>query len=159
MRARAMQTINLSRRRRGAPQSLLSPTPHTHASTLSSLSHTMISPAQLPDASATDLSPLLGALLEALPVPLARLVEQSSVAMSDLAHAERPTSYEGLLDVARFCIDEDPGWTDAQRAELLGGHPRIGEKKGVSTTSALEQANAGGDEEQSRKTDERELYD
>lgn len=46
-------------------------------------------------------------------------------------------SYNALIDAA---IRELEGWPHGQKASFLGGHPRIGEIKGLSALSASEQA-------------------
>ncbi|KAI9458150.1 Oxo-4-hydroxy-4-carboxy-5-ureidoimidazoline decarboxylase [Lactarius psammicola] len=46
-------------------------------------------------------------------------------------------SYNALIDTA---IRELEGWPHGQKASFLGGHPRIGEIKGLSALSASEQA-------------------
>lgn len=46
-------------------------------------------------------------------------------------------SYNALIDTA---IHELDGWPHGQKASFLGGHPRIGEIKGLSALSASEQA-------------------
>jgi 2-oxo-4-hydroxy-4-carboxy--5-ureidoimidazoline (OHCU) decarboxylase len=46
-------------------------------------------------------------------------------------------TYNALIDLA---ISELEGWPHGQQASFLGGHPRIGEIKGLSALSASEQA-------------------
>ncbi|KAI9451841.1 Oxo-4-hydroxy-4-carboxy-5-ureidoimidazoline decarboxylase [Russula earlei] len=46
-------------------------------------------------------------------------------------------TYNALIDIA---IRELEGWPYGQQASFLGGHPRIGEVKGLSALSASEQA-------------------
>ncbi|KAI0305798.1 Oxo-4-hydroxy-4-carboxy-5-ureidoimidazoline decarboxylase [Multifurca ochricompacta] len=46
-------------------------------------------------------------------------------------------TYNALIDIA---IKELKGWPHVQQANFLGGHPRIGEVKGLSALSASEQA-------------------
>lgn len=46
-------------------------------------------------------------------------------------------TYNALIDIA---INELDGWPHGQQATFLGGHPRIGEIKGLSALSASEQA-------------------
>ncbi|MCO5598585.1 hypothetical protein L7F22_052682 [Adiantum nelumboides] len=102
---------------------------------------TLISPQALPEAQATSLSPLFTRLLEVrTKKQLERLSIECQEAIVSLPESDRPDSYEGLLDVARFCIDDEPGWPDEDKAILLGGHPRIGAKKGtMSSESEKEQ--------------------
>ncbi len=47
---------------------------------------------------------------------LADLSSQSAAAIADLPEDSRPESYEGLLVVARFCVEDEPGWEATQRA-------------------------------------------
>jgi 2-oxo-4-hydroxy-4-carboxy--5-ureidoimidazoline (OHCU) decarboxylase len=46
-------------------------------------------------------------------------------------------TYHALIDIA---ISELDGWPHGQQADFVGGHPRIGEIKGLSALSASEQA-------------------
>ena len=46
-------------------------------------------------------------------------------------------TYNALIDIA---ISELDGWPHGQQADFVGGHPRIGEIKGLSALSASEQA-------------------
>ena len=52
------------------------------------------------------------------------------------SRAQRRT-YHALVDVA---ISELDGWPHGRQADFVGGHPRIGEIKGLSALSASEQA-------------------
>lgn len=111
------------------------------------------SPESIPQLSAASLAPILRALLEAPLKPLTSLSEQCTEAISALPPDARPTSYEGLSDVARFCVEDEPGWEEAERAQLIAGHPRIGErtdKKGaeeMSEESRKEQTVGGAADE------------
>lgn len=98
-------------------------------------------PSELPTLSSpSSLSPILVRLLECPASALSLLSTQMITSLKELPEEDRPTSYEGLLDVARFCVEEEPGWTTEQRAMLIGGHPRIGRpSKNVSAVSAMEQ--------------------
>jgi hypothetical protein len=97
-------------------------------------------PEELPTASTPSLSSLLGRLLELHSAShLQRLSEESQQAVVSLPEEDRPTTYEGLLDVARYCIDDAPGWDDKDKQVLVGGHPRIGAKGKISESSKAEQ--------------------
>lgn len=112
-------------------------------------------PATLPVARKAYLSPLLARLLELHSKEhLSSLAEQCQEAVATLPDTDRPTTYEGLLDVARFCIDDEPGWPSSSKAVLLAGHPRIGAKvpmagagQGMSKSSQTEQQAATVDVE------------
>lgn len=106
----------------------------------------LVEPAALPSASAVDVGRVLSQLLELhAQQQLTSLSDQCLDAISSLPSEDRPTSYEGLLDVARYCIDEEPGWKSGDKAVLLSGHPRIGQptstkdKQGMSESSRKEQ--------------------
>lgn len=105
----------------------------------------LIEPSALPSASSADVGQLLSRLLELhAEKQLTSLSDQCLEAISSLPTEDRPTSYEGLLDVARYCIDEEPGWDAQDKAVLLSGHPRIGQpaqstKEGMSESSRAEQ--------------------
>ncbi|KAN0059926.1 hypothetical protein ACQY0O_007899 [Thecaphora frezii] len=87
---------------------------------------TCLQPTQIPDASPDQLALILLRLLECPTELLPTLASQCATAIADLPDEDRPRSFEGLLDVARFCVDDDPGWDVPHRAKFLGGHPRIG---------------------------------
>jgi len=59
-----------------------------------------------------------------------------TIAANEGSHIPR-RSYNALIDTA---ISELEGWPHGQKASFLGGHPRIGEIKGLSALSASEQA-------------------
>lgn len=86
----------------------------------------MLSPEKIPTATSDQLSPVLLRLLECPTSLLPDLASQCAAAISDLPDDSRPETYEGLIDVARFCVEEDPGWETERRAQFIGGHPRIG---------------------------------
>jgi len=74
-------------------------------------------------------------LFEPSPALLEFLVPSvvATIAASQIPHR----SYNALIDTA---IRELEGWPHGQIAGFLGGHPRIGEIKGLSALSAREQA-------------------
>lgn len=101
---------------------------------------TLISPQALPTAQASALRPLFARLLELhSDKHLTQLAGQCQESIVTLPESDRPESYEGLLDVARYCVDEEPGWSDEDKAILLGGHPRIGARGKMSASSQKEQ--------------------
>ncbi|KAL9935412.1 hypothetical protein V8E36_005760 [Tilletia maclaganii] len=90
-------------------------------------SHTFLAPSQLgQEPSPEALAALLLHLLECPASQLPTLTAQSIEAIKELPADARPRSYEGLLDVARFIIEDEPGWSIEERAAFVGGHPRIG---------------------------------
>ncbi|PWN52766.1 hypothetical protein IE53DRAFT_384779 [Violaceomyces palustris] len=86
----------------------------------------IIKPSHIPNASPEQLAPVLLRLLECPTQLLPTLSQQCHLAIAELPLEDRPTSYEGLIDVARFCVDDEPGWEVDQKAMFVGGHPRIG---------------------------------
>lgn len=116
-------------------------------------SHVVLRPSEIPSISSADaVAPLLLRLLECPVEILPTLASQVLTSLQELPQEDIPTSYEGLIDVARFCVEEEPGWTLRQRAQLIGGHPRIGRQKvAISATSAKEQ----GDQRTSEETYQR----
>jgi len=61
----------------------------------------------------------------------------ATIAAANLESQIPHRSYNALIDTA---IHELEGWPHGQKASFLGGHPRIGEIKGLSALSASEQA-------------------
>ncbi|KAK0551643.1 hypothetical protein OC861_000120 [Tilletia horrida] len=109
---------------------------------------TLPSPAELSQSlTKQSLAPLLLHLLECPTEQLPTLTEQSIAAIQELPASARPRSYEGLLDVARFIIEDEPGWSTEQRARFVSGHPRIGAplqpNADISDTSRAEQLKGG----------------
>lgn len=77
-------------------------------------------------------------LFEPSPALFEFLVPSVLSTMAENAGSETPRrSYNALIDAA---IRELEGWPHGQKAIFLGGHPRIGEIKGLSALSASEQA-------------------
>ncbi len=96
-------------------------------------------PSRIPSLPAAALEPVLQRLLESPAALSAKLAQQSFDAIASLAPPpsgggeegegeddERPVTFEGLLDVARYCVDDEPGWTTDEKVQLVGGHPKIG---------------------------------
>lgn len=50
---------------------------------------------------------------------------------------KRPSTYAGLVDLSE---QEISTWSDEEKADFIGGHPRIGEVANLSKLSAAEQA-------------------
>ncbi|SOV03675.1 uncharacterized protein UDID_05502 [Ustilago sp. UG-2017a] len=99
-----------------------------------------IPPGQIPDATPDQLSPILLRLLECPKELLPDLASQSAAAIAELPEDARPESYEGLLDVARFCVEDEPGWEVGRRAKFIGGHPRIGAPLNAPTSGLSEES-------------------
>ncbi|CAD6890520.1 unnamed protein product [Tilletia controversa] len=110
-------------------------------------SQSYLAPSQLAQSPTPEaLAPLLSHLLECPAEQLPTLTEQSIAAINDLPADARPRSYEGLLDVARFIVEDEPGWPTAERARFVAGHPHIGaplQQGAVSDTSKAEQLQGG----------------
>ena len=60
----------------------------------------------------------------------------TAIIANTASHAPRRT-YHTIIDIAISELDE---WPCGQQADFVGGHPRIGEIKGLSALSASEQA-------------------
>ncbi|GAC93702.1 thermoresistant gluconokinase [Pseudozyma hubeiensis SY62] len=104
------------------------------------MSATIIAPGEIPNATPEQLSPILLRLLECPKELLSDLSSQSAAAIADLPQDSRPESYEGLLDVARFCVEDEPGWEAERRAKFIGGHPRIGAPLNAPTSELSEES-------------------
>ncbi|CDR87402.1 uncharacterized protein SPSC_00528 [Sporisorium scitamineum] len=100
----------------------------------------IIAPGEIPNATPEQLSPILLRLLECPKDLLPDLASQSAAAIADLPEDARPESYEGLLDVARFCVEDEPGWEVERRAKFIGGHPRIGALLNAPTSELSEES-------------------
>lgn len=100
----------------------------------------IITPGEIPTATPEQLSPILLRLLECPKELLPDLASQSAAAIADLPEDARPESYEGLLDVARFCVEDEPGWEVDRRAKFIGGHPRIGAPLNAPTSELSEES-------------------
>ena len=84
--------------------------------------------------SADSLTSLLSLLLE--PSPPLRSLLVPSVLLRLTARQSPPSSYNEVIDI---CAKVAEGWTWAQKAEFLSGHPMRGEVKGLSALSGKEQ--------------------
>lgn len=79
----------------------------------------------IPSASADELATILRELL-ACPEDVAyTLGSQSQAAIMELPHDSRPVTYDGLVDVARFCVEEEPGWSQTDCVKLIAQYPRL----------------------------------
>lgn len=79
------------------------------------------------------LEQVLSNLLE--PSPTLRTLASS---LTDQFKSTRPSSYAQLLDQAQTIVNE---WDWETKAAFVRSHPRIGETKGLSASSAAEQQN------------------
>ena len=88
--------------------------------------HAGVVPAsEIPTAEARSLARTLQVLLY-LPYDVATtLGEQCKEAIADLPEDSQPLAYDGLVDVARFCVEEEPGWSEQQQTQLLSGFPHV----------------------------------
>lgn len=77
----------------------------------------------------------LSTLLE----PSTTLKEHLVPALSSTISSHSPASYSVLVDL---CEREISTWSIDEKADFLGGHPRIGEVKNLSALSSKEQSNA-----------------
>ncbi|KDN41255.1 hypothetical protein K437DRAFT_295668 [Tilletiaria anomala UBC 951] len=103
-------------------------------------------PSTIGKLSPAELEPVLKRLLECPSFLTPVLASQTAAAISELDEDSRPDTFEGLLDVARYCIDDDPGWDLEERRQLVGGHPPIGTKLtpgSLSEESRREQLKGG----------------
>ena len=107
---------------------------------------------QASNSDASELPPLLEVVSDTsgdregpLARALALLFEPSTVLydtlvpglVSHIQNAPPLTSYRALIDASLSVIGS---WNDELKAQFIGGHPRIGEVKGLSKLSAQEQA-------------------
>ena len=104
-------------------------------------------PSSIGTLSPTALEPILSRLLECPSSLTPTLASQCAAAISELDAESRPDGFEGLLDVARYCVEDDPGWSMEDRKELVGGHPRIGAplKQGQISEESRKEQTKGGD--------------
>ena len=101
-------------------------------------------PSQIGSLRANELEPILERLLECPSNLVSQLGRQSAAAIGELDQESRPDTYEGLCDVARYCVEDDPGWNLQDRRLLVGGHPEIGATlASISEESRKEQLKGG----------------
>lgn len=88
--------------------------------------------------SSESLEEVLAVLFEPSPSLKQHLVPSlSSSLKSDQGRQDRPGRYTELVDLSE---QEISTWTDDDKADFIGGHPRIGEVSNLSKLSAAEQA-------------------
>ena len=83
----------------------------------------MLAPADIPAASADALVPLLEHLL-GVSAPARTLAQQCCAAIAELPGDSKPTTFDSFVDVARFCVEEEPGWSSDDKAALLCSRKR-----------------------------------
>ena len=86
----------------------------------------------IPGADAAALATVLCALLYCPADLAAPLADQCRAAIADLPPDSRPITYDGLVDVARYCVEEEPGWSRADQSKLASEHPRLDQLLGKS---------------------------
>ena len=86
-------------------------------------------------ASQAALQNLLSTLLE----PSTSLKQHLVPALHDELHQSKAESYSTLIDTAEKQVAT---WSQDEKADFLGGHPRIGEVAHLSALSSKEQNNA-----------------
>ncbi|KZP26595.1 hypothetical protein FIBSPDRAFT_781757 [Athelia psychrophila] len=89
------------------------------------------------DEPTSPLATTLSVLFESSQILFDRLVPQLATSFGS---GPKVDSYTALIDRAISTID---GWDDAQKAQFVAGHPRIGESQHLSKFSANEQGVAG----------------
>ena len=89
------------------------------------MSRTIISAEALPTASVEALTQILERVLLCSAIGAEKLAKQSHAAIQDLPDDSRPCTYDGLVDVARFCLEEEPGWSHDECIEFLSQYPRL----------------------------------
>ncbi|WFC97748.1 hypothetical protein MYAM1_000467 [Malassezia yamatoensis] len=85
----------------------------------------VIAPSDIPGAEVSALAQVLQVLLYASVNTSTVLATQCKEAIADLPEDSQPYTYDGLIDVARFCVEEEPGWDVDQQAELIQNFPRV----------------------------------
>lgn len=99
----------------------------------------MIPQAGIQTADAGALAPLLKHLL-GVTTPAEPLAKQCISAIADLPENTKPTTYDSFVDVARFCVEEEPGWSQEEKESLVACHKRCsGDDE--ATTSRLDTLN------------------
>lgn len=85
----------------------------------------VIPPQEIPRAAPQSLAWILEELLSCSSSTALRLGHESSQAIADLPEDSRPTTYDSLVDVARFCVEEEPGWDSEACQSLISEYPRL----------------------------------
>ncbi|WFD41834.1 hypothetical protein MPSI1_000470 [Malassezia psittaci] len=85
----------------------------------------VIAPNDIPGADVSALAQVLRVLLYVSEDTSTVLATQCKEAIADLPEDSQPYTYDGLIDVARFCVEEEPGWDVDQQVELIEHYPRV----------------------------------
>jgi len=108
---------------------------------------------QLPTLDSSILSRIIQRLLECNPKPLERLTRQVSHQIS--TGCSKPKTYQDLIQLLRSQVDSSTGdghrWSSEDKAELVGGHPRIGAPLNQAPVTSNGGKDAEGLSEESRK--------
>lgn len=80
---------------------------------------------EIPAADENALATILGTLLKCSNDLALTIGVQSYRAIKELPEDSRPCTYDGLVDVARFCVEEEPGWSRDECASLIAQYPRL----------------------------------
>ena len=95
---------------------------------------------QAPSSADSILANVLSLLFESSPTLLNHLVPEYTQRLKDSSDSDLPTNYSEVVDQSLRLVH---GWSWSNKAEFVGGHPRIGEVKGLSALSSAEQGQAG----------------
>lgn len=94
-------------------------------STFVGMSGGVISASGIPSADAASLAAILRVILQCSVDTAGALGVQCAEAIADLPEDSQPGTYDGLVDVARFCVEEEPGWDALDSAGLVGAYPHV----------------------------------
>ena len=95
---------------------------------------------QSPSSADSILATVLSLLFESSPTLLNRLVPEYARRLKGSSDSDLPTNYSDVVDQSLGLVHD---WSWSNKAEFVGGHPRIGEVKGLSALSSAEQGQAG----------------
>ncbi|WFD26861.1 hypothetical protein MNAN1_001850 [Malassezia nana] len=85
----------------------------------------VIPPDEIPHAGDTSLALIFEQLLSCGSSTALRLDGECRQAIAELPEDSRPTTYDSLVDVARFCVEEEPGWDHDACESLISQYPRL----------------------------------
>ncbi|SHO77759.1 Uncharacterized protein MSYG_2101 [Malassezia sympodialis ATCC 42132] len=85
----------------------------------------VVPPQKIPTVDPESLAWILEQLLLCNHSTALRLGRESAQAIADLPEDSRPTTYDSLVDVARFCVEEEPGWDHSDCLSLITQYPRL----------------------------------
>lgn len=85
----------------------------------------VISASGIPSADAASLAAILRVILQCSVDTAGALGVQCAEAIAELPEDSQPGTYDGLVDVARFCVEEEPGWDALDSAGLVGTYPHV----------------------------------